>query len=707
MSTFTALKRRYPVPTGVNTATVKRSEDPTMAIHSKITATVKRSEDPTMVTRSRKCIEGLGIYPYIPDIASALLDETKQVINVFAPTGLGKSAGISAIWYIENMREKLGRQMYFSIPTVLAVRKMYDYLSGMFKTDDIGFSANCQFSKNHKKAEVCLYTTQSLINHLLAMYSAENTMSDVFVVIDEAHHPSYENYVLMKYCDWLISQGKKLRVLITTATPNFSSFPNLKPSCVFDIKGESKGIEICYADSAPFIPSTKRGEFVINIESAIEKTVSTVKKVLSERPIGHILVFVPGEPEGISCMERLCINFPELEFHVLCSSLSNEDMREITEGETGKRKVIFSTNIAESSVTIKNLTVVVDMLLQKERVLHTTGNIVISTTVIPLDSSIQRRGRVGRTQFGYYYPICDQHFFSMMRPHNQPIYHLNDKLSSVMNLFSNGLPANDILQLDFKEFDEIMDILHRNDLFCFETNTIKPNGKQISRLTLPIDIAMFLIEYCNGRSYLDCLIPIALISLISARNTVSNVHYFNSKDRQTKNTEDKFLEISARCQEFATEDLFFDGLIRAWASFKTSGRSLSEWSQSYSFNAKFFKTAMTTFDRLCKELKPDVSNANWNAAWKEVSYLFRKNDFDYDEIHHLLRKVYPLVLRQKRGDIYVDSNGVEYYLDKMRMNDICPPTITVVSVYSFLSQKKIMGVASNVQVQHNIVSLAF
>ena len=673
-----------------------------------------RSKKSTPVIRSGKCIEGLGIYPFIEDIFCAIGDETEQVINVFAPTGMGKSVGIFAFYYIKNMREKLGRQMYFSIPTVLGVRKMHDFLSGKFKTDEIGFSANRQSSKNYRKAEVCLYTTQSLINHLMGMYSAENTMSDVFVVIDEAHHSSYENHVLMKYCNWLISQGKKLRVLITTATPNFSSYPNLKPSCVFDIKGESKGIEICYADSAPFIPSTKRGQFVINIESAIEKTISTLKKVLSERPIGHILVFVPGESEGIRCMESASqiIKDPNIEFHMLCSSLSNEDMLKITEEETGKRKVIFSTNIAESSVTIKNLTVVVDMLLQKERVLHTNSyssspSLVISTNVISLDSSIQRRGRVGRTQFGYYYPICDQHFFSMMRPHNEPFYHLNDKLSSVMNLFRNKLHANDVLQLDLKEFDEIMDILRSNDLFCFETNTIKPNGQLISRLTLPIDTAMFLIDYCNGRSYLDCLIPIALISIISARDTVSNLYYFTPEERKTLKADDKFMKILARCQEFATNDLFFDGLIRAWASYKTSSKTLNEWSQSYSFNPKFFKTAMTTFDRLCKELKPDVSIANWNAAWKEVSVLFSKNDFDYAEIHNLLRKIYPLVLRHKKNDIYIDSNGVEYYLDKMRMNDICPPTITAVSVYSFLAQKKVMGISSNVQVQHNIVQFAF
>ena len=671
-----------------------------------------RSNKSTAIVRSGKSLEGLGIYPYIDEIFSAIRDETKQVLNVFAPTGMGKSVGISAFWYINNMRKEIGRQMFFSIPTVLGVRKMHTFLTGNFKTDNIGFSANRQHSKNHKKAEVCLYTTQSLTNHLMSLYSTENDMSDVFVVIDEAHHPSFENHVLMKYCDWLISKGKKLRVLITTATPNFSDYPNLKPSCVFDIKGESKGIEICYAESSLYIPSTKKGEFIVELDKAIEKTVGILKKALTERLDGHVLVFVPGEPEGIRCMELAShtIQSDDVEFHVLCSNLSNDDMLKITEEETGKRKVIFSTNIAESSVTIKNLTVVIDMLLQKERVVHhsSTGGtptLVISTTVVPLDSSIQRRGRVGRTQFGYYYPICDQHFFTLMRPHNVPVYHLNEKLSSVMNFFCSKLPADEILQLDPMEFETILEILRHHDLFCFETNTIKPNGQQISRLNLPIDTAIFLIEYCNKRSYLDCLVPIALISLVSSREIVSSMFYFSPAERKSMTADDKFNAIAVKCQKFAGNDLFFDSLIRAWADYKSSKISLGEWCQAHSLNGKFFKTAMTMFDRLCKELKPDVSVADWNTAWVELSELFSTNNYDYTEIYQYLRKAYPLVLKHKTADTYVDDDGAEYQLDKLRMNTGFPPTLSVVSVYSFIVQKKVKGGTSNVL--RNIISFAF
>lgn len=671
-----------------------------------------RSKKSTAVVRSGKSLEGLGIYPHIDEIFSAIRDESKQVLNLFAPTGMGKSVGISAFWYIYNMRKEINRQMYFSIPTVLGVRKMHTFLTGKFKTDNIGFSANRQHSKNHKKAEVCLYTTQSLTNHLMSVYSEENDMSDVFVVIDEAHHPSYENQVLMKYCDWLISKGKKLRVLVTTATPNFSDYPNLKPSSVFNIKGESKGIEICYADSTPFAPSTRRGEFIVDLERAIEKTVSTLKQVVSSHEEGHILVFVPGEPEGVRCMElasQQIVN-DQIEFHLLCSNLSNDDMLKVTEEETGKRKVIFSTNIAESSVTIKNLVIVVDMLLQKERVVRTnaTGStpaLVISTNVVPLDSSIQRRGRVGRTQFGYYYPICEESFFSLMRPHNLPVYHQNEKLQSVMNFFCNKLPADEILQLKPKEYESIMETLRHHDLFCFETNTIKPNGQKISRLNLPIDLAMFLIEYCSEREYLDCLVPIALVSLISAREMVSSPFYFTQLERKTMTVNEKSAAIIARCQHFAGRDMFFDGMLKAWASYKSIQRPLGEWCLAHSLNNRFFKTAMTTFDRLCKELKPEMTVANWNDAWIELSQLFKANDYDYTEIHQLLKKVYPLVLKHKNADKYIDENGVEYQLDKLRLTNTFPSTITPVSVYSYIMQKKVKGGTSNVQ--RNIISFAF
>lgn len=679
-----------------------------------------RSKKPTIV-RSGKSLEGLGIYPYIDEIFNAIRDESMQVINVFAPTGMGKSVGISAFWYINNMHKEIGRRMFFSIPTVIGVRKMHTFLTEKFTTDNIGYSANRQHSNNYKKAEVCLYTTQSLTNHLMLMYNTHNDMSDVFVVIDEAHHTSYENQVLMKYCDWLISHKKKLRVLITTATPNFSNYINMKPSIVFNIQGESndsfadsltKKIEICYAESSPYIPSAKHGQFIIDIDNAIIQTVNTLKKALCEHKDGHVLIFVPGEPEGVRCMEVASQNIQsdDIEFHMLCSNLSDDDMLKITEKENGKRKVIFSTNIAESSITINNLTVVVDMLLQKERVLHQNAlavspALVISTNVIPIDSSIQRRGRVGRTQVGYYYPICDQHFFTMMRSQNVPVYHLNDKLNSAMNFLCNKLPADDILQLDPDEFKVIMEILRKHDLFCFETNTIKPNGQQISRMNLPIDTAIFLIEYCNKRSYLDCLVPIALISMVSARDMVSSIFYFSPIERTTMNINDKYVAIVARCQQFAGRDLFFDSLIRAWASYKSSDKPLSEWCLSHSFNTRFFKTSMNIFNRLCKELKPDVSIANWNDAWIELSQLFCTNDLDYTEIYQYLKQSYPLVLKHKKGDTYIDNDGTEYQLDKLRITNIYPQTISVVSVYSYLSTKKVKGITNNVQ--RNIISFAF
>ena len=673
-----------------------------------------RSKISKPLIRSGKAFETLGIYPHISKIFRAIEDEACQVINVFAPTGMGKSVGLSAFYYINNMKSVINRQMYFSIPTVLGVQKMYGYLSENFPTDNIGFSANRQHSKNFKKAEVCLYTTQSLTNILMGMYSETNDMSDVFIVIDEAHHPSYENFVLMKYCDWLISCGKKIRVLITTATPNFSEFPNLKPHHTFNIEGETKGIRICYSDENPFLPTEKRGEFMVDMEKIMDMTIKTLDRALTEHVVGHLLVFVPGEPEGTRCAEsaaQILRHHRNVDYHVLCSNLSKEDMMKITDGEiAGRRKVIFSTNIAESSVTINNLVIVIDMLLQKERILKQNKGCaepvpVIMTNVIPLDSSIQRRGRVGRTQFGYYYPLCNETFIGHMKLHNEPVYHFNDKLGSVMNFMCNGLPANEILTLTSGEYKKIIEILTRYDLFCFETNKIKANGELVTRLSLQIDIALFLINFCKDKSYHDCLIPIALISLITAKETVSTIFYFSPEERRQMKVQEKAAVIHAKCEKHMGDDSFFDGLIKLLAEYKSSGKPIGEWCLQYSLNAKFFKTCLSTFDRLSKELKPEVKVVQWNEDWTELSKLFETNAYDYREIYENLRLVFPMVLQHKQKDIYVSGDGVEYQLESIRLSQDWPRIITPVSIYSFVTQSKGKGGASSVI--HNIVSLGF
>lgn len=672
-----------------------------------------RSKISKPIVRTSKPFETLGIYPHISKIFAAIEDEACQVINVFAPTGMGKSVGLSAFYYINNMKKVIKRQMYFSIPTVLGVQKMFSYLTDKFPTDNIGFSANRQHSKNHKKAEVCLYTTQSLINHLVKMYSETNDMLDVFIVIDEAHHTSYENFVLMKYCDWLISRGKKIRVLITTATPNFSEFPNLKPNAIFSIEGESKGIEICYSHENPFLSTSKRGEFVVDMEKAMDQTIKILNRALTERDTGHVLVFVPGEPEGTRCAEsaaQILSHHRNIDYHVLCSNLSKDDMMKITEGEVvGRRKVIFSTNIAESSVTINNLVVVIDMLLHKERVLkqNKIGEAipVIMTNVIPLDSSIQRRGRVGRTQFGYYYPLCDETFIRQMKCHTEPVYHINDKLSSIMNFMCNDLPANDILTLTSGEYEKIIEILTKYDLYCFESNKIKANGELVTRLSLQIDQALFLINFCKDKSYHDCLIPIALISLITAKETVPNIFYFSVDERRKLRVHEKMALIHSRCEKHLGDDTFFDGLIKLIADYKSSGKPIGEWCGQYSLNAKFFKTCLTIFDRLTKELKPEVKPAQWNEDWTELSKLFETNAYNYREIYENLHLVFPMVLQHKREDIYIDRDGTEYQLESLRLSQNWPKTITPVSIYSFMTQHKVKGVTSNII--RNIVSLGF
>jgi len=396
----------------------------------------------------------------------------------------------------------------------------------------------------------------------------------------------------------------------------------------------------------------------------------------------------------------------------LCSNLSKEDMLKITDGEVaGRRKVIFSTNIAESSVTINNLVVVIDMLLHKERVMKQNKAgaepvPVIMTNVIPLDSSIQRRGRVGRTQFGYYYPICNEEFLGQMKRHTEPVYHFNDKLSSVMNFMCNNLPANEILTLTSGEYEKIIEILTRYDLYCFDTNKIKANGELVTRLSLQIDIALFLINFCKEKSYHDCLIPIALISLITAKETVPNVFYFSPDERRKLKVYEKTALIFTRCEKHMGDDMFFDGLIKLLADYKSSGKPIGEWCAEYSLNARFFKTCLLIFDRLSKELKPEVKTGQWNEDWTELSKLFETNAYNYREIYDNLQLVFPMVLEHKREDIYVDGEGIEYQLESLRLSENFPKTITPVSIYSFMTtHTKGKGGTSNVI--RNIVSLAF
>ncbi|KAK6525065.1 ATP-dependent RNA helicase A [Arthrobotrys megalospora] len=177
------------------------------------------------------------------------------------------------------------------------------------------------------------------------------------------------------------------------------------------------------------------GEVIVSNEKEDSLTpcglVATVVAHLAKTTdAGDILVFLPGLAEIKLVDEMLRQNSPlgvdfknsdTYRIDILHSSLPQQQMDVFHANVAGKRKIILSTNIAETSVTIPEVRYVVDSGKLREKRFEQTSRITkLQCTWISKSNSKQRAGRAGRVRNGHYYALFTKERFTEFRPSGLP-----------------------------------------------------------------------------------------------------------------------------------------------------------------------------------------------------------------------------------------------------------------------------------------------
>lgn len=149
------------------------------------------------------------------------------------------------------------------------------------------------------------------------------------------------------------------------------------------------------------IEDTYLDDDVINYaQTAVARVVEIHKRGES----GDILVFLTGQEEISLAMKELKQQLGDDTNYVtlsLCGNLSDEENESILKKIIGKRKIIFSTNVAETSITIDGIQHVVDNGLVKTKIWDAERKMQVLKVLPITQSSVkQRRGRTGRTSHG-------------------------------------------------------------------------------------------------------------------------------------------------------------------------------------------------------------------------------------------------------------------------------------------------------------------
>jgi len=225
------------------------------------------------------------------------------------------------------------------------------------------------------------------------------------VIFDEFHERSLQADLGLALClDARAALEADFRVLAMSATFDGARVAGLLDDApVVDVPGRQFEVAIRYAGrGAPLLPGTA--------DSPERLVARTVRQALAETD-GDLLAFLPGAGEIRRVQAQLAdLASPKLQLLALYGDLSAEQQdAALTAGAPGVRRIVLATNIAETSVTIPGVTVVIDSGLERRsRFDPVNGMSRLEVTRISRAAAAQRAGRAGRTAPGLCYRLWSE-----------------------------------------------------------------------------------------------------------------------------------------------------------------------------------------------------------------------------------------------------------------------------------------------------------
>ncbi|ELP2673179.1 ATP-dependent helicase HrpB [Vibrio parahaemolyticus] len=303
-----------------------------------------------------------------------------------------------------------------------------------------------------------------------------------------------------------------LKLVVMSATLDQEALQSLLPeACYIESEGRSFAVETRYA------PLTANDHFPTVMAKNIES--------LMNKESGSLLAFLPGVAAIKQVQERLSHLPDDVEVCPLYGQLSfTEQQKAISPAEKGKRKVVLATNIAETSLTIQGIRLVVDSGLERvARFDLKNGLTRLEQTRIAQSSAIQRAGRAGRIEEGICVRLYSESQLKQQPQVPQPEILHSDLASLVMELAFWG--TTDIHELKWLDIPSAAALQQAKQLLfslglITEQGQLTAEGKQAHDLGVEPRAAAMLIK---SQSHSDKMVNVALAAVALIEEPERNV----------------------------------------------------------------------------------------------------------------------------------------------------------------------------------------
>ena len=428
---------------------------------------------------------------------------------------------------------------------------------------------------------------EALVDPLLSRYSV--------VMIDEAHERSLNSDILLGLLKKIKKRRPELRIIVSSATLQAESFVEFfseddesETRCrIVNLEGRAYPVDLLYLENP--------------VDDYVEKAVETAFNIHTQEADGDILVFLTGREEidrAVQLLsERAATLHPKtqaLQPLPLFAGLTTEEQMYVFEpAAEHTRKVIFSTNIAEASVTIDGIVYVIDTGFVKLRAYNPTSGIETLTPVpISKASAIQRAGRAGRTRPGKCFRLYSEASYHALHEITIPEIQRSNLAPIVLQLKALGI--DNIVRFNFLTpppsslIVRALELLYSLGAVDDYAKLTKPLGTRMAELAVEPMMAKALL---TAPSF-QCLSEI--LSLAAMTSLQGLVWFQHDGEKES-------MESSRR--KFAVEEGDHLTLLNVYQAYVTKGRKDAKWCRDNHLNHKSMVRAVSIRTQLKRYLE--------------------------------------------------------------------------------------------------------
>ena len=558
----------------------------------------------------------LPIYKSKNEIISLINNKDINVIIIMGETGCGKTTQVPKIIY-ENCSMD-NKMICITQPRRIAAISISERVAEEMNTkigDIVGYSVRFR-EKMSNKTKIKFVTDGMLVRECIL---DKNLSKYKYIILDEIHERSVNSDILMMICkDLIINKKRKdLKLIIMSATLNPKKYMEyFNTNTLLKVEGRKFPVRVYnISDEENNNKSLVKDDYYDLISKYIDRCLNCILQIIlsedEENKYGNILVFLPGQ-EDIEDLQELLLNkkeeikaeFPEkkIEFKILPlfgSLPSNQQMKIFLplKNKYGKniRKIILSTNIAETSLTIKNIKFIIDSGFYKMRKFYPKLNIdTLTITPISKNSALQRAGRTGREAPGDCYRLYTQNEYNNFIENSEPEIQRINLRNISLQLFSIGYSNfNNIDFIDkppIENFNNAYeDLIALGALENEENHKITDLGKKMSILPMDPIYSIILINSLSNE-YNEVFEDI--VSIISVLQSDNIFYTPNNKKEIIEKIREKYIDWSS--DHLTLRNIFKE--------YKNSNNKEQFCKENY-LNDKALAKSMEIFKQLIKYLK--------------------------------------------------------------------------------------------------------